>query len=390
MKRNLFVRLAAVVLVLVIAVSVAVPTEVFAAGSVEKTGIGDSGVFWEFDGATGKLTVSGTGAIPDQKDPNNLPWKSVHEAIKEVVVSEGVTGVGKNAFAWCLSLTKVTLPKTLTSIGDYAFNNCQKLGEITIPDRVETIGIQAFNFTMLSKIALPKAVTSIGFSVFSNCAELAGITVAEGNPVYHVSGNCLIETAAKKLIAGCKTSVIPTDGSVEIIGKNAFFGIGIVSGVIPEGVKVIEDSAFSRSGPSEFVLPESLESVGDLAFWGFANLKKVTFKSKTTEIFDFEDTISPSFIVICAPKGSTAEAYAEAYGHPFEEYTGKKTAPGDVNGDSNIDAFDYQMVKAYVLGTYKEAPAEQVEAMDVNGDTVVDAFDYQMIKAHVLGTYVIG
>lgn len=62
---------------------------------------------------------------------------------------------------------------------------------------------------------------------------------------------------------------------------------------------------------------------------------------------------------------------------------------GDVNDDGVIDAFDYQMVKAYVLGTFKEAAADMVQRMDVNRDGVVDAFDYQMVKAHVLGTYVI-
>ena len=62
---------------------------------------------------------------------------------------------------------------------------------------------------------------------------------------------------------------------------------------------------------------------------------------------------------------------------------------GDINGDDTIDAFDYQMLKAFVLGTFKDVTDEQKEAMDVNYDGCADAFDYQMVKAHVLGTYVI-
>ncbi len=62
---------------------------------------------------------------------------------------------------------------------------------------------------------------------------------------------------------------------------------------------------------------------------------------------------------------------------------------GDVNCDGNIDAFDYQMLKAFVLGSHKDVTNEQRVAMDVNHDGCTDAFDYQMVKAHVLGSYII-
>lgn len=62
---------------------------------------------------------------------------------------------------------------------------------------------------------------------------------------------------------------------------------------------------------------------------------------------------------------------------------------GDVTGDNRIDAFDYQMLKAFVLGTYKDVTDKQKKSMDINHDNRIDAFDYQMLKAHVLGTYVI-
>ncbi|MBQ0092254.1 MAG: discoidin domain-containing protein, partial [Clostridiales bacterium] len=62
-------------------------------------------------------------------------------------------------------------------------------------------------------------------------------------------------------------------------------------------------------------------------------------------------------------------------------------AKGDITGDGNIDAFDYQMLKAYVLRSYTEATADQIARMDLNGDESIDAFDYQMLKCVVLGTY---
>ncbi|MCK4817925.1 dockerin type I repeat-containing protein, partial [bacterium] len=57
---------------------------------------------------------------------------------------------------------------------------------------------------------------------------------------------------------------------------------------------------------------------------------------------------------------------------------------GDVNGDGNVNWFDYVTLRAYVLG----APGWTVEsnwAADVNGDGSVNWFDYITLRACVLG-----
>ena len=77
------------------------------------------------------------------------------------------------------------------------------------------------------------------------------------------------------------------------------------------------------------------------------------------------------------------------YGDPIDPSDPSTLKLGDVNGDRMIDAFDYQMLKAHVLGTYADATDDQLSRMNVNRDKIIDAFDFQMLKAHVLGTYVI-
>jgi len=57
---------------------------------------------------------------------------------------------------------------------------------------------------------------------------------------------------------------------------------------------------------------------------------------------------------------------------------------GDVNGDTEVNWFDYVTLQAYVLG----APGWTITsdwAANVNGDTEVNWFDYVTLQAYVLG-----
>ena len=62
--------------------------------------------------------------------------------------------------------------------------------------------------------------------------------------------------------------------------------------------------------------------------------------------------------------------------------------PGDVNGNSRIDAADYAMCKRAFLRTYTLSD-EQFMRADINGNNRLDAAEYAMIKRHYLKTYTI-
>src|SRR5699024_4859621 len=96
---------------------------------------------------------------------------------------------------------------------------------------------------------------SIGYGAFSGCDSLTSIIVDPQNSVYHSDGNCLIETQSKTLIAGCGTSVIPSDGSVTSIGEGAFsYCESLMSITIPDSVTVIGDKAFLSCRSLESVM----------------------------------------------------------------------------------------------------------------------------------------
>ena len=198
-----------------------------------------------------------------------------------------VTSIGNAAFLGCTGLTSITIPDSVTSIGDFAFSGCSGLTSITIPDSVTSIGWYAFSgCTSLTSVTIPDSVTSIGIDAFSGCTGLTSIVVEEGNPVYHSDGNCLIETASKTLVVGCKTSVIPNDGSVTSIGSSAFYGCsGLTSVTIPDSVTSIGNLAFyGCTGLTSITIPDSVMSIGSSAFSGCRGLTSVTIGNGVTSI----------------------------------------------------------------------------------------------------------
>ena len=191
---------------------------------------------------------------------------------------------------------KINIPKqiiyrgiicSVTSIGRYAFSDCSSLTNITIPDSVTSIGYSAFSgCSGLASITIPASVTNIESSAFSGCSGLTSITVKQGNAVYHSACNCIIETASKTLIVGCKNSVIPDDGSVTGIGSYAFSGCsGLTSITIPDSVTGIGSHAFSGcSGLTSITIPDSVTGIGSYAFSYCSGLTSITIPDSVTSI----------------------------------------------------------------------------------------------------------
>ena len=71
------------------------------------------------------------------------PWGT---AIKAVVIEDGVTNIGEDAFCGYKNLTSVTIPDSVTSIGSSAFDGCTGLTSVTIPDSVTSIGYRSFGY----------------------------------------------------------------------------------------------------------------------------------------------------------------------------------------------------------------------------------------------------
>lgn len=123
-----------------------------------KSGICGDNLTWVLNDE-GTLNISGTG------DMTNVSWDSEKESIKKVIIENGVTSIGYNAFSDCKGLTSITIPNSVTNIDRNAFFDCTGLTSVTIPN----------------------SVTSIGNGVFCFCSGLTEITIL--NPKCEIYGN---------------------------------------------------------------------------------------------------------------------------------------------------------------------------------------------------------
>ena len=165
-----------------------------------------SGVTWQltentYDSSTYTLTIRGSGAMEDYSNSYSRPWFSFCDQITSVVISPGITSIGKRAFkgfsklihvdiansvisigseafSYCSSLTDIIIPQSVTDIGGVVFRECTNLSSITLSNNITSIGPFAFEkCTNLTSITIPGSVTAIGPNAFEDCTNLTSITI---------------------------------------------------------------------------------------------------------------------------------------------------------------------------------------------------------------------
>lgn len=158
-------------------------------------------------------------------------------------------------------------------------------GEYHIRKGTICICFSAFeNCAGLTGVVIPEGITEIGDFAFSNCPSLENILVSADNPSYVSINNCCLSKDLRKLIFGCRSSIIPE--GVSMIEESAFEGcVGLTSLVIPEGVKEIGWDAFNGcTGLTNIVIPYSVTEIDGGAFWGCTSLTSIVIPKGVTEI----------------------------------------------------------------------------------------------------------
>jgi len=150
------------------------------AENAEEKGVCGADLTWYYKDNV--LVIKGTGTMNDYDYLRGVeaPWydKGLKGKVHWLIIGEGVTSIGDDAFEDMRSLSKAELPSTIETIGESAFSGCDYLSSITIPDSVTTIGSHAFsNCDSIPSITIPSSVTTIGSFVFYGCHSLSSITI---------------------------------------------------------------------------------------------------------------------------------------------------------------------------------------------------------------------
>lgn len=310
---------------------------------------------YEYYQSTKTLTIIGNGNMPNY--PSNsragsiAPWRNdsrIDNYLEKVVISDGVTSIGENAFFECTNLKNVDISNSVKTIGNGAFYGCTGLtsigvakpdeevaDSIIIPESVTSIGKEAFSHcTGLKKVTIPGNVKSIGDYAFHAChipasepddeTESDSENDSENKPeiipesglesVYIQEG---VETIGIFAFSGCKKlSTIVLPDSITSIADNAFettayynewlnsedptwdvlyIGHHLIKAssnisdayTVKPGTKTIADCAFYYCNLTSIIIPDSVVSIGNHAFHGCSGLDSITIPKSVTSVGDY-------------------------------------------------------------------------------------------------------
>ncbi len=245
---------------------------------VAKAEIVDSGqcgdnVYWKLD-SNGTLTINGEGEMH-----NTSLWADRMDIVN-VIINNGITTIGEQAFLRCYRLRNVTMPESIICIEYAAFSECTVLQNITIPQSTEEIDTMAFyKCKSLKEIEINKNIKIIGGNAFAGCGELE-ITVSDNNENYSSINGVLFNKHQDELICYSKDKVLDSYNiplSVKTIGGGAFeFCDNLKSIKMSSNVVNIDSYAFYEcSSLNNITLSSDLKKIGLRAFSGCKALKNI-------------------------------------------------------------------------------------------------------------------
>ena len=145
---------------------------------------GDSlALIWEYDATAKALTISGNGAL----NSNYTFGAEAPTAVENLIIAEGVTAIGQNAFANYATIKHISVPTTVARIHSQAFYDCVGLEEIYSYRETPCVaysntfdGIDKFSCTLhVLSASVSKYQIATGWRDFPNIQTIDAQTVTE-------------------------------------------------------------------------------------------------------------------------------------------------------------------------------------------------------------------
>lgn len=289
------------------------------------------------------MTISGTGDMDDYTgkplwyDDCNSRTGHVHS----VIISDGVTSIGSNAFYGCSLLNSITIPNSVTRVGAGAFTSCGAIryagADTAAAEALSRAGysfrVSGNNYNIrylytgeertglsidtvdntVTSFVFPEGVKEIGNYAFSNCRNLTEITIPE---------------------------------TVESIGTGAFQGCaGLTEIAIPEGVERIEVNTFSGcNNLAGITIPGSLKSIGTGAFtecWSMTNIHIASIQAWAGILFESKESFPTNY-------------FTPAHNNPTRLYIGNEEVteveiPGGITSIGNYAFYKCRNITSVAL-----------------------------------------
>ena len=250
---------------------------------------GDNAIY-SYDKATRTLTISGTGAMWNGTKYSHLG------TVDKIVIGNGITVIGEDAFAKFNGVGSVEISDTVTTIKSNAFKD---LKSITIPKTVRTVETDAFNGVgkvvvegdmnnfqygalgdEVQEVQLKGSAETLGLALAKvQNRDCLSVTITKDNNRCRIANGCLVSSDGKTVYYHISDSNKVTIPDTAVTIKSAAFykqEIGEVK--LGKNVTTIEPYAFAESEVSKLTTNSKLKKIGRCAFMG-TDLKKVTLKS---------------------------------------------------------------------------------------------------------------
>lgn len=248
-----------------------------------------------------EITIPSTMKIIDSKAENGFVTGKNIEKIN--ISSKNPTYGVKNGFVYnkktntllcypaASKTKKITTPKGIETISSGCFSNLKYTESIVISEGVTTIGFNAFRVCEnLKNVKLPSTLNWNSYEYdFHFCKQMAKISVSAKNPDLVVQNGALINKSTHKLLYmpsqyKIKSYTVPDD--IIDIEYGAFsYCIYLESIRIPQTVEIIEGNAFYGCPKlKKAILEEGIRFIAKSSFDNCPHLTKMTYPNNA-ELF---------------------------------------------------------------------------------------------------------
>ena len=212
-------------------------------------------VNWKFSGNT--LTITGTGAMTNYNQNGQQPWFSTMGQIRNVIVEEGITSLGKRALYGASTMKAIQLPSTIKSIELGAFLRCDKMQ--TISYNGSYLEWNKISVDLTNKNYIDRAIVQTSDSQNGICGS--NLTWSFRDGILTISGTGKMSDYRSY---GQEPWVSLMDSIQEI--------------VIEEGVSTIGARAFhSATNLKKITIPSSVTSIGICGLYQIKTLSDVNY-----------------------------------------------------------------------------------------------------------------